>query len=151
MTEASHADAGLLYVVSGALQLSRIAGDEANENNANNGDHEDQQTTLYVAHEGECVGQLCLLTGEANFYSCLALSPSAFVERSASSSRLSSTVEVQPRRSRHTTEEPAIVAVLTRDTIDEVLERWPEAVRRKNCYINHYFTILKVICSLIYV
>jgi len=56
MTESSYSDAALVYVIQGELTMR--CGEE--------------RDILYTAGKGECVGQLALLTGEANFYTCAA-------------------------------------------------------------------------------
>ncbi|CAB4061763.1 NTE [Lepeophtheirus salmonis] len=61
MTEDFHNDAGLVYIISGNLIMSMKGESES---------HKDQ--ILYIASKGEIVGQLALLTGEANFYTARA-------------------------------------------------------------------------------
>jgi lysophospholipid hydrolase len=66
MTEDSHNDAALIHILSGSLNLSQNL--ETDEGLS--------ERTLFVARRGECVGQLAMLTGEANFYTCKALEKS---------------------------------------------------------------------------
>jgi len=76
------------------------------------------------------VGQLCLLTGEANFYTCRAVSPS--LQTSLASSPRSSVagpMMTTDRRRRHFSHDPVIVAVLTKDAIEDILDRYPETVK----------------------
>lgn len=61
MTEDSHNDAALVYILSGSLIMSQRGDQDGN-----------QDLVLYTASKGECVGQLAMLTGEANFYCCKA-------------------------------------------------------------------------------
>eukprot|EP00095_Tigriopus_kingsejongensis_P004400 maker-scaffold93_size381549-snap-gene-2.23 protein:Tk04400 transcript:maker-scaffold93_size381549-snap-gene-2.23-mRNA-1 annotation:"neuropathy target esterase sws isoform x4" len=61
MTEDSHNDAALVFILSGSLLMSQKGEQDGNPD-----------LVLYAATRGECVGQLAMLTGEANFYSCKA-------------------------------------------------------------------------------
>ena len=61
MTENSHSDAGLIFIICGSLIMSQKNNDQ--EGKAS-------ESVLYTAFAGECAGQLAMLTGEANFYTC---------------------------------------------------------------------------------
>ena len=63
MTEDSHSDAGLIFIISGSLVMSQKNNDLYESANASD-------SVLYTAFAGECAGQLAMLTGEANFYTC---------------------------------------------------------------------------------
>lgn len=58
MTESNFSDAALIYIIEGEVSMY-----------LSNGDKQDE---LYTARPGECAGQLAILTGEANFYTCQA-------------------------------------------------------------------------------
>ena len=58
MTESNYSDAALIYIIDGEVSMY-----------LKNGDKQDE---LYTAQSGECAGQLAILTGEANFYTCQA-------------------------------------------------------------------------------
>ncbi|XP_023346328.1 neuropathy target esterase sws [Eurytemora carolleeae] len=60
MTESSYSEAALVFIIQGELGMYQKSGDTDDE--------------LYTAGNGECLGQLALLTGEANFYTCKARS-----------------------------------------------------------------------------
>merc|ERR1719427_1001731 len=61
MTESNYSDAALIYIIDGEVGMYL--------KNLDNG----SQDELYTAKTGECAGQLAILTGEANFYTCQAL------------------------------------------------------------------------------
>ena len=61
MTEDSHSDAALVYILSGSLVMS-MKGESDSK----------RDQTLYTAYKGDIVGQLAMLTGEANFYTARA-------------------------------------------------------------------------------
>jgi len=83
MTESSYSDAALVFVITGELKLFQLCEDEG----------EDE---LYSAGSGECVGQLAMLTGEANFYTCRAKTSSlvALLSKQSFFSIVSSTPEM---------------------------------------------------------
>ncbi|XP_021934168.1 neuropathy target esterase sws isoform X5 [Zootermopsis nevadensis] len=57
MKEESHKDVALIYVLSGTLVVSQKIADTG------------QEVTMFVAHPGEIVGGLAVLTGEPSFFS----------------------------------------------------------------------------------
>lgn len=82
MSEASYSDVALVYIISGELTMLQVSGSCHDE--------------LYTAETGECVGQLAMLTGEANFYTCRARAPSlvALLSKASFFSIVSSTPEM---------------------------------------------------------
>ncbi len=94
MTEDAHNDAALVYILSGCLVQSQLLSSDASSPSSS----ESESRTLYTAFRGECVGQLGMLTGEANFYSCRASGPSTRV------------------------------AIITRDAFFEIVSETPEMV-----------------------
>ena len=82
MTESSFSDAALIYIIEGEVGMY-----------LKNGDKQDE---LYTAMSGECAGQLAILTGEANFYTCQAKKQSiiAYLPKKSFFSIVSATPEM---------------------------------------------------------
>ena len=71
LKEAAHSDIALGYVIQGKVTM--FVEDKG------------KLDKLYSAEKGECFGQLAMLTGEANFYSCRATKPTVLALLSKSS------------------------------------------------------------------
>jgi len=82
ITEASHSDVALGYVIEGELTMYQMDNDKMDK--------------LYSAEKGECFGQLSMLTGEASFYTCKATKPTivALLSKSSFFSIVSETPEM---------------------------------------------------------
>ena len=82
LVEGSHSNVALGYVIEGELTMYRADNDKMDK--------------MYSAEKGECFGQLAMLTGEANFYTCKATKPAtvALLSKSSFFSIVSETPEM---------------------------------------------------------
>jgi lysophospholipid hydrolase len=82
LVEGSHSDVALGYVIEGELTMYQSDNEKMDR--------------MYSAERGECFGQLAMLTGEANFYTCKATKPTivALLSKSSFFSIVSETPEM---------------------------------------------------------
>ena len=83
LTERSHGDVALGYIVQGGLTMTQSGG-------------LDGQDEMFTVSRGDCFGQLATITGEANFYTCTASQPTlvAILSKEAFFSIVAKTPEV---------------------------------------------------------